>query len=154
MPKSKTITAGPFNLLTALVTGGPGQELVQFDASMFKNAATVVSIVDNVAQTLSALAQPGAGVPNITYTNIGAEIEIVGILAGARDVLKRQFVRSNWGGGMVYYFDEDLVYDKIAYNARLFFGGAPFIPTDMVLGNQLTAPLVVNAQIAISQRAS
>lgn len=154
--RAKTDTYGPYDLLTSLVPGGEGTEFSpRFVFSGVKNATAVVVISDNVAQALSALAQPGAGVPNFSYTQVGALVSIVGISKGNSDVLKRQFVRSNWGGGMVYNFGNEKVYDHVSFRARLFFGGAPFIPTNMSFlgtGGAVLAPLVVTAQINLNIR--
>jgi hypothetical protein len=147
-----TYTFGPYNLATQTTVGGDGSPLVSVPYATMKNASAFVSLSDNINQALSALAQPGAGVPNFTYTNIGAEIVVVGEAKGFSDVLKRQFVRSIWGAGMVFNLRREHVFEHIIFRARLLYGGKPSQPLNMVFVNQTTTPLIVNAQVILAVR--
>lgn len=150
--KPGTYVYGPFDLVTQISVGSEGTELVSVPYATMVNATASVIVTDNVGQSVSALAQPGAVVPNITYANIGAEICILGESKGFVDILKRQFIRSNWGGGMVFNLRREHVYEHISFRARVFYGGKPAQPLNMVFVNQANSPLEVLAQVIIAAR--
>lgn len=132
---------GPYDLTASV--GQVPRPFLAMKFSRFDLCQIMVSVQDNVAQALPAVLNPGNG----AYLMVSAEISVWGSVIGYETLIKRQFVKSNWGA-LQFKLRDDEIYDQIVLKGRLSVGGKFGIPNDIVL----SIPLVVNASVNVLPR--
>ncbi len=148
-PKSKSAVYGPFEM-TSLI-GSDVQTFLTLPYADVINSTAIFAIVqDNSLQVIVEQSQLNCDYYGIIHIEAG----VFGSVQGYQTLLKRQAARYNWGP-MLMHFSSDDVYDQVVFKARMFVGGKPGIPRDIVFttdpaGN--VVPLSVQAVVNVVPR--
>lgn len=140
-PKAKSDVFGPFEM-SSLIAG----DVVPFHTLPYaevSDSTVVMAVVsDNTQSAIVASAQPNA---QAFYAITHVELAIFGSVQGYQVLLKRQATRLNYGPFFFTFGSED-VYDQIVFKGRLFVGGKPGFPANIVLvtATPLSIQVVVN----------
>ena len=132
---------GPYDLTASF--GQVPRPFLVMKFSRFDTCQIMVSVQDNVPQALPSVLNPTNG----AYLMVSAEISVWGAVVGYETLIKRQFVKSNWGP-LQFKLRDDEIYDQIILKGRLNVGGKYGIPNDIILSQ----PLVVNASVNVLPR--
>ena len=136
--KGKAKVYGPFEL--ANLVGGEAVKFLSLPFAEIRESNLMISTDDNAVQALVAASQS-----NTAYLMVGAELAVIGSVQGYETLLKRQFVRSGWGPLNITFGSEES-YDTVFIAGRLFIGGKPGLPADIVFATPLTLSATVYIQ--------
>lgn len=145
--RSKAKVFGPFPIENK--TGGEVITFLSMPFGQVLDSQVIVSIADNSVASIVAADQT-----NEAYGIVVVEIGAFGSVQGYETLLKRQQVRSFWGPFNLILGARDS-YDQFFLRARLFFGGKPGRPTDLVLATDAAGhsiPLIVKATVHVQPR--
>lgn len=139
-PRAKAAVYGPLDITSKI--GGDGVPFQTLPFSAVANSQIFIAVDDNAIQAVVAASQT-----NTSYLLVMTEITVWGSVQGYSSPIKRQGVRGIWGPMSLRLGDDDC-YGEIVFSGRLFIGGKPGIPSDMVFAT----PLKVNATIHVQPR--
>ncbi len=140
-PKAEAKVYGPYDVVSRVAQDGVPFLTLPF--AQVRNSQILISLKDNATAALVAASQSG----NTAYLIVMAEVSFWGSVQGFATCLKRQALKSTWGPAIMSFGDED-VYDQFSARIRLFIGGKPGIPSDIVFA----APLAVTCTVHIQPR--
>ncbi len=137
--KAKARVYGPFEMANRIASEGVPFLTLPFAA--VSNSQILVSISDN---RLDAFGVPDIE-PDFSYNILHVEVSAWGSVQGYETMIKRQAVTSNWGPMNLLLGPED-AYDQFFLKARIFLGGKPGIPSNMVFARPLSIKGNVHVQ--------
>jgi hypothetical protein len=107
------------------------------------NSNMLISATDNMPN-VTAASQPADG-----YKIVTVEVAVWGSIQGFNTLIKRQVVTTMWGPMTLRLGDSD-VYTQIIIGARIFIGGKPGMPSNLI--NPSNAKLKVELMVHVAAR--
>lgn len=135
---ARTNIYGPYDVSQNI--GGEAIDVLTISYGDVLNSQVIVNLEDNLINALVASAQT----VNV-YCEVLQEVTFWGDIAGYQTLLKREQIRSI-NGPASFVTDPTDAYDTLVIKSRLFCGGKPGFPSDIVFALPLAMFLTVHVR--------